>query len=168
VKIFSEVRFSSARRWLCRVVLSLFLFVMAGGCQPSADEASPPLGRWEFLGQLPDGREAVVRAEIVEGPFLRYLGFHAPGVPVSRETLAEVKENAEAFWSRAPEMLVQFDGENFLWRGGDFDGQMLLQVTPDGLISHRADTPGVLLSPVQEFSPLHFPLYEQNLLSEGP
>jgi hypothetical protein len=133
------------------------------GCQRSVEEPSAPVGRWEFLGELPDGREGVVRVEIVEGPFLRFLGFHAPGVAISREQLAKVKENAEAFWWRTPEMLVQFDGDSFLWKGGDLDGQVLFELESGALRSRRADTLGLLLQPVVEFSPIAFHEFEGNL-----
>jgi hypothetical protein len=142
--------------------LSLLLAgLLISGCKDSAvDVQSHPTGLWEYVGPLPDGRVGILRVSIQEGPFLKYLGFRDPGIELTDEQSAEITQQSEQSWTAAPEMLVQFSGEEFRGLGGATDGVVLFQHNPgDGsLVSFYEDSRESVFRPVESFQPFEFPV----------
>jgi hypothetical protein len=146
----------------------LLCVILLAACDPLADAPplspgpSPILGRWEYIGPLPDGTEATVRVQIVEGPFMRYIGYRGPSGPLSAENYARLRQGLEDAWPQHPELLVRWDGSAFFGLGGPTDGQVFFRHQPENntLLSEHPDTAGITLQPVAEFSPIRFPSYE--------
>ncbi len=146
----------------------LLPLVLLAACDPLADapplSPGPPpiLGRWEYIGPLPDGSEGTVRVQIVEGPFMRYIGYRGPSGPLTAENYAKLCQGLEAAWSTHPELLVRWDGQAYIGLGGPTDGKVFFHYrAEDGtLLSEHPDTTGITLRPVSEFSPVRFPAFE--------
>lgn len=146
----------------------LAILLILPACDPLDKPAAPPnnipppiLGLWEYTGPLPDGSEGAVRVQIVEGPFMRYIGYRVPSGPLSRENYALLLRGLEAAWPNHPELLVHWNGSDFSAIGGPYDGRIFFSRQPDdSLISHHPDTEGVTLRKVPAFSPIRFPSYE--------
>lgn len=145
---------------ICRLLLLVGLAVGLAACDPSSRNPDHPVGRWEFVGELPDGFRGIVRVEIQPGPFVKYLGFREHMEPLAPAAAQALASDLERRWFLNPEMLMQFQEPWIRGYGGETDGVdfFFWEEETNSLISHREDSEGRKFMAVEDFTPFRFPV----------
>ena len=138
----------------------LLLLLIFAGCDGAPSKPNHPVGRWEYLGDLPDGSRGIVRIEILPGPFVKYLGFREHMEPLASAHAEKLANDLERRWFLNPEMLMQFQEPWFKGYGGETDGVDFFRYDAEKntLTSAREDSLDKTFQSVEEFTPFEFPV----------
>lgn len=154
------------------IPLFFFVCLLVAACEKKPAAPEHPTGFWEYSGDLPDGRAAVVMRVTVaaDGPFVRCVGFAAPDQELTPEMYAGLQEKLEQHFAAIPEMLMRYEGGIFYGIGDVYEGKKFLKYVEgdDTMVSQQPESQGVVLRRVEQFTPIKFSRFEEKNDAPAP